>query len=141
MRKNCNSPRRSCSVFVDPDRVKKQAGIVGSASSQSYAPKGKTRKKSMRTSSLIVLSSIAKECLVCFDDISPKNGSALPCGHSFCNDCWASKCRARERAREREGREARETVRDRQRETRRTEKRIDANERVEGDIYCLLRSL
>lgn len=28
-------------------------------------------------------------CAVCADTPSPNNFSALSCGHSFCNDCWA----------------------------------------------------
>jgi len=57
----------------DAEKIFKDSGIAN--------PKNSKRNTNQSKKQL-------DECTICFNLYSPSEGTELPCGHSFCNNCW-----------------------------------------------------
>jgi len=66
--------------FDRQDRILKECGLVARCSGD--------KKESSASRGESLLSSLTKECSICFDDCRSDDMFGMACGHKFCHDCW-----------------------------------------------------
>jgi len=73
--------------YTDPERLEEKCGVRARCEAPSSAPvvvpTGRvTRNRAAKLKA-------ARECgICCEDDLDPAQMYSMPCGHSFCRDCW-----------------------------------------------------